>query len=139
MPCIGGSQGQSQGQLSHVFVRSLCTRIGQVVRAVCPNFVGKYRTMPDLKRSVADRIADTPTGHVWAPVDFLDLGSRDAVDKPLQRLVHAGQLRRIDRGLYDTPWINSDEADKPKNRGGRTLMSAAFQQVIRWPVTHGGI
>ena len=63
--------------------------------------------MPDLKQSVADRIADAQTVQVWTPVDFLDLGRRDAVDKALQRLVRAGQLRRIDRGLYDTPRINS--------------------------------
>lgn len=62
--------------------------------------------MADLKRSVADRISSAPTAQVWTPVDFLDLGSRDAVDKALQRLVQAGQLRRIDRGLYDTPRIN---------------------------------
>jgi hypothetical protein len=63
--------------------------------------------MSDLKQSVAYRIADAQTVQVWTPVDFLDLGSRDAVDKALQRLVRAGQLRRIDRGLYDTPRINS--------------------------------
>lgn len=40
-------------------------------------------------------------------MDFLDLGSRDAVDKALQRLVRAGQLRRVDRGLYDTPRTNT--------------------------------
>lgn len=63
--------------------------------------------MPDLKQVVADRIADASTAQVWTPVDFLDLGSRDAVDKALQRLVHAGRLRRIDRGLYDTRRINN--------------------------------
>ena len=63
--------------------------------------------MSDLKQSVADRIASAPTAQVWTPVDFLDLGSRDAVDKSLQRLVRAGQLRRIDRGLYDTPRLNN--------------------------------
>ena len=47
-----------------------------------------------------------PKAQVWTPVDFLDLGSRDAVDKTLQRLVHGGQLRRIDRGLYDAPRLN---------------------------------
>ena len=67
----------------------------------------KYRTVLDLKQLVADRIADASTAQVWTPVDFLDLGSRDAVDKTLQRLVHAGRLRRIDRGLYDTPRINN--------------------------------
>lgn len=63
--------------------------------------------MADLKRSVAARISSASTAQVWTPVDFLDLGSRDAVDKALQRLVKAGQLRRIDRGLYDTPRINN--------------------------------
>lgn len=63
--------------------------------------------MLDLKQSVADRIAAASTAQVWTPVDFLDLGSRDAVDKVLQRLVHAGRLRRIDRGLYDAPRINN--------------------------------
>lgn len=39
--------------------------------------------------------------------DFLDLGGRDAVDKTLQRFVKWGELRRIDRGLYDKPQFNS--------------------------------
>jgi len=46
-------------------------------------------------------------GRVWVPADFSHLGGRDAVDKALQRLVAAGQLRRIDRGLYDRPRVNS--------------------------------
>lgn len=63
--------------------------------------------MADLKHSVVDRISSAPTAQVWTPVDFLDLASRDAVDKALQRLVQAGHLRRVDRGLYDTPRINN--------------------------------
>jgi hypothetical protein len=63
--------------------------------------------MPDLRNSVAGRVSSGPTARVWTPVDFLDLGSRDAVDKTLQRLVHDGRLRRIDRGLYDEPRINN--------------------------------
>ena len=59
--------------------------------------------VPNLKRLIADRILDGPAVKVWTPVDFLDLASRDAVDKALQRLVCVGQLRRVDRGLYDTP------------------------------------
>jgi len=62
--------------------------------------------MADRKQLIADRIAAGSQAQVWTPVDFLDLGSRDAVDKALQRLVSGGQLRRIDRGLYDTPRIN---------------------------------
>jgi hypothetical protein len=59
----------------------------------------------DLKQSIADRVAATP-GTVWTPLDFLDLGSRPAVDKVLQRLAAANKLRRIDRGLYDSPHCN---------------------------------
>lgn len=43
---------------------------------------------------------------VWTPNDFVDTGGREAVDKALQRLVKAGELRRIDRGLYDRPRLN---------------------------------
>ncbi|GGI31257.1 MULTISPECIES: DUF6088 family protein [Bradyrhizobium] len=35
--------------------------------------------------------------------NFADFGSRATVDKALQRLVVAGELRRFDRGLYDRP------------------------------------
>lgn len=61
----------------------------------------------DLKARILRRIAKARPRAVWTPVDFLDLGSRDAVDKVLQRLVGTGDLRRIDRGLYDKPGINS--------------------------------
>jgi hypothetical protein len=60
----------------------------------------------DLKARISDRIATDRDTSVWTPVDFLDLGPRDAVDKTLQRLLASGDLRRIDRGLYDRPRIN---------------------------------
>lgn len=62
--------------------------------------------MPPLTADITTRLANAPPGRVWTPVDFLDLGNRDHVDKVLQRMVHAGLLRRIDRGLYDTPRVN---------------------------------
>lgn len=40
------------------------------------------------------------------PTDFAYLSSRDSIDKTLQRMVLAGELRRIDRGLYDRPKLN---------------------------------
>ncbi|MDQ0304880.1 hypothetical protein J2S75_003930 [Ancylobacter polymorphus] len=57
----------------------------------------------DLRPRLLARINGAPPGEVWTPSDFADLGSRSAVDKTLQRLVAAGELRRIDRGLYDRP------------------------------------
>ena len=60
---------------------------------------------PDLRLQIARRIQAMPDA-VWTPVDFLDLGSRDAVDKTLQRLALASHIRRLDRGLYDQPVLN---------------------------------
>jgi hypothetical protein len=42
-------------------------------------------------------------GRVFSPADFMNLGSRAAVDKVLSRLTASGELRRIGRGLYDRP------------------------------------
>lgn len=61
---------------------------------------------PDLKAAVLQRIQIDVPRKAWTPSDFLDLGSRDAIDKALQRLTTAEQLRRIDRGLYDRPGFN---------------------------------
>ena len=61
---------------------------------------------------VADAIMKRVNAHgrgrwVCTPKDFLDLGSREAVDQALSRLVRAGRLRRAGRGLYDLPRIST--------------------------------
>jgi len=63
--------------------------------------------MSEVSSKVSALIDTAGPGHVWVPGDFAHLGSRDVIDKTLQRMVLRGQLRRIDRGLYDTPKINS--------------------------------
>jgi hypothetical protein len=60
-----------------------------------------------LKSQMKRRIDEAPITKVWTPVDFLDLGNRDAVDKTLQRMVANGDLRRICRGLYDRLRMNA--------------------------------
>ena len=62
--------------------------------------------MSDLKSTVASLVKADGANHVWVPTDFAPYGNRDAIDKTLQRMVHDGVLRRIDRGLYDKPTIN---------------------------------
>lgn len=42
-------------------------------------------------------------GAVFVPTDFLNLGSRQAVDLALHRLVRKGTIRRLARGIYDFP------------------------------------
>jgi hypothetical protein len=61
----------------------------------------------DLRRSILNRMTLDKSTRVWTPNDLLDLGTRSAVDKVLQRLVLSGDIRRIDRGLYDVPRANS--------------------------------
>ena len=58
-----------------------------------------------LRSQLLARVATEPD-EVWVPGDFADLGNRPAIDKTLQRLVAAGDLRRISRGLYDRPRVN---------------------------------
>ena len=55
---------------------------------------------------IQERVDQAPK-LVWTPSDFVDIGSRDAVDKALQRMTKSGRLRRIDRGLYDLPTFNT--------------------------------
>lgn len=45
-------------------------------------------------------------GAVVTPKDFLDLAGRAAVDQALGRLVRAGVLARVGRGLYHLPRVN---------------------------------
>ena len=61
---------------------------------------------------VADKIMKRVSAHgrgkwVCTPKDFLDLGSRVAVDQALHRLVKAGLLRRVGHGLYDMPRLSN--------------------------------
>ena len=61
---------------------------------------------------MADKIMERVSAHgsgkwVCTPKDFLDLGSREAVDQALSRLVKAGQLRRVGHGLYDMPRMSA--------------------------------
>jgi predicted transcriptional regulator of viral defense system len=68
--------------------------------------MNNYLFIQNLRENVLVRIS----GHqnrVWTPGDFADLAGRDAIDKTLQRLAKSGDLRRIARGLYDLPSINS--------------------------------
>jgi len=57
--------------------------------------------MQSIDSKVVSRIYGSGRGSVFTPSHCLDLGSRDAVDKVLSRLVQKGTIRRLARGLYD--------------------------------------
>lgn len=52
---------------------------------------------------ILQRVKASGRGWVFTPRDFLDLGSRDAVDKALSRHAQGGTIRKLARGLYDYP------------------------------------
>lgn len=79
--------------------------------------------MSELKSSISALIEEAAPGQVWVPTDFAHLGSRDAIDKTLQRMVLAGGLRRIDRGLYDRPRLNG-LTQRPATPDYRAVMEA---------------
>ena len=64
--------------------------------------------MKSIEAKIKNRITKIKTGSVVTPAHFLDIGSRQAVDIALHRLVKNNQLRRIARGLYDSPREDPD-------------------------------
>jgi hypothetical protein len=83
----------------------------------------KELQVSDMNTAMLERIrADAPR-KVWTPSDFVDLASRDAVDKALQRLAKAEILRRIARGLYDQPSFNK-LTQKPNPPDPRSVIDA---------------
>ena len=61
-------------------------------------------------RSIDSQILSTIRNHgrgaVFVPADFLDVGSREAVDTALHRLARKGTIRRLARGVYDFPKVH---------------------------------
>lgn len=62
--------------------------------------------MSTIQDDILDRIRSQGRGKVFTPKDFLDLGSRDAADQSLSRLVKGGEIQRLGRGLYHYPRVN---------------------------------
>lgn len=65
------------------------------------------RTGHELAKSIDSRvfaaIRSRGRGSVFVPADFLEIGSREAVDITLHRLARKGTIRRLARGVYDFP------------------------------------
>jgi len=66
--------------------------------------MGKHASSIDSQ--ILKRIQRRRAGHVFTPADFLDLGSRNAVDLALSRHARTGTIRKIARGLYAFPQVD---------------------------------
>ena len=63
----------------------------------------KRTTTQSIDSRILATIRSHGRGSVFVPADFLDLGSREAVDIVLHRLARKGTVRRLARGVYDFP------------------------------------
>ena len=63
----------------------------------------KRTTTQSIDSQILATIHSHGRGSVFVPADFLDLGSREAVDIVLHRLARKGTVRRLARGVYDFP------------------------------------
>ena len=64
--------------------------------------------MAHIAQKIMERVSAHGRGRwVCAPKDFVDLGTREAIDQALSRLAKAGQLRRVGHGLYDMPRMSN--------------------------------
>lgn len=72
-----------------------------------------------MRRSVYDKlrrqIEKRLPGAVFVTREFLELGSRAAVDEALSRLAREGVIRRLGRGLYDYPRLHPVFGPVPAN------------------------
>lgn len=71
--------------------------------------------MQSIVSKIKKRIYSKNKGFVFTKSQFLDLGSRTAVAKTLERLADSGAIRRLARGLYDYPEKHPVLGDLPAN------------------------
>jgi hypothetical protein len=61
---------------------------------------------PSIHNTMLYRIRGKGRGWVFSARHFIDLGTRDAIDKALSRLAEKGSIRRLGTGIYDYPKIS---------------------------------
>ena len=63
----------------------------------------RQKLTKSIDSQVLTAIRSRGRGSVFVPTDFLEIGSREAVDITLHRLARKGTIRRLARGVYDFP------------------------------------
>jgi hypothetical protein len=56
-----------------------------------------------IEDQIITRIRENGAGWTFSPKDFLDLGTRTAIDVCIHRLLAVGTIRRVMYGIYDCP------------------------------------
>ena len=90
--------------------------------------------MNTLPETILLQAKSLPEGGVLSPKEFLHLGSRAAIDQALSRMVKAGKLLRVARGIYALP-ISSRFGTRPPAPG--KLVKAIAEQSCEIVAPHG--
>lgn len=56
-------------------------------------------------KAIREKVAAQPAGEAFTPAIFAGLGSRASIDMALMRMVKAGTLERLGRGIYHVPKV----------------------------------
>jgi len=64
---------------------------------------GRKKSPQAIDSRIVAAIRSRGRGSVFVPADFLDIGSREAIDVALHRLTRQKIIRRLARGVYDFP------------------------------------
>jgi Family of unknown function (DUF6088) len=90
----------------------------------------------DMRHQIVARIHRLGKGKVFSAKDFLDIASRSSIDVALASLASEGKIRRIRRGLYDTPRVNPALGGKLSPDIDEAAQAIARKQ--RWKIVPEG-
>lgn len=90
----------------------------------------------NIRESVEHRIKKHGRGYAFTRKDMLDLADSGTIGRILARLVEDGTIRRIDRGLFDYPYVN-------EKLGGQLSpdidqVARALARKFRWTIVPQG-
>lgn len=89
-----------------------------------------------IQDQIGARVCADPE-RVWTAADFAETGSRDAVDKALQRMTASGDLEKVAWGLYQKPSYN--KLTKRKNPPKYAEVLAALERRDATPMLIDGM
>lgn len=92
--------------------------------------------MQTMQKKILRRIKRFELGKAFSAKDFLDIASRTTIDVALAKLATEGKIRRIRRGLYDTPKFNPTLGGKLSPDIDEAAQAIARRQ--RWKIVPEG-
>lgn len=64
------------------------------------------KTITNTAELIRQRIEEIPVGEPFTPKALLECGTRTSVDRSLSRLIEAGVIDRVARGVYVRPEVS---------------------------------